>query len=51
MIVNASPLIFLSRVEGLTWLCDLSTDHIEVPRAVIAEVAAGQDGQSIIIYI
>jgi len=48
MIVNASPLIFLSRVGGLTWLCDLCTGRVEVPRGVIAEVAVGQDGQGII---
>jgi len=48
MIVNASPLIFLSRVGGLTWLCDLCSGWVEVPRGVIAEVAAGQDGQRII---
>lgn len=48
MIVNASPLIFLSRVGGLACLCMLCTGRVEVPRAVIAEVAAGQDGQSIL---
>jgi hypothetical protein len=41
MIVNASPLIFHSRVGGLTWLCDLSAERLMVPRAVIGEVAAG----------
>ncbi len=48
MTVNTSPLIFLSRVGGLSWLCDLCTGPLEIPRGVIAEVAAGQDGQSII---
>ena len=40
MIVNASPLIFLSRVGGLEWLCNLCTGRVEVVRAVIAESAA-----------
>lgn len=48
MIVNASPLIFLSRVGGLAWLCNLCTGRVKVVRAVIAEVAVGHDGQSII---
>lgn len=48
MIVNASPLIFLSRVGGLEWLCNLCSGRVEVVRAVIAEVAAGHDGQTII---
>ena len=51
MIVNASPLIFLSRVGGLTWLCDLSADPLMVPHAVIGEVAAGRDGQIILAAI
>ena len=40
MIVNASPLIFLSRVGGLAWLCNLCTGRVEVVRAAIAESAA-----------
>ena len=48
LIVNASPLIFLSRVEGLTWLCDLSEEPVQISDAVMAEVAAGHDGHSII---
>ena len=48
LIVNASPLIFLSRVEGLAWLCDLSAGPVEVPGAVLGEVTAGHDGHSVI---
>ncbi len=48
MIVNASPLIFLSRVGGLEWLCNLCSGRVEVVCAVIAEVATGHDGQIII---
>jgi hypothetical protein len=28
MIVNTSPLVFLSRVGGLTWLCDLAAKRM-----------------------
>ena len=48
LIVNASPLIFLSRVEGLTWLSGLSAGRVEIPGAVIGEVTVGHDGHSII---
>jgi len=48
LIVNASPLIYLSRVEGLTWLCRLSAERVEIPGAVIGEVSVGHDGHSII---
>jgi len=48
MIVNASPLIFLTRIGGLEWLCELCTRPLEVPRGVIGEVSAGHDGASIV---
>jgi len=48
LIVNASPLIFLSRVEGLAWLCELSEGSVQIPGAVFNEVAAGHDGRSIL---
>jgi predicted nucleic acid-binding protein len=47
-VVNASPLIFLSRVRGLRWLSDLFPDTILIPQSVAREVAAGDDGAPIL---
>lgn len=41
LVVNASPLIFPARVEGLAWLHQLSPAPLLIPRAVLEEVRAG----------
>jgi hypothetical protein len=46
-VANASPLIFLSRIDGLGWLPDLGTGTVAVPRAVVREIEAGADGRVI----
>jgi predicted nucleic acid-binding protein len=48
LIVNASPLIFLHRVGGLSWLRRSCTGNLLVPGAVMRELAAGWDGPEII---
>jgi predicted nucleic acid-binding protein len=48
LVVNASPLIFLSRVGGIDWITRLSPQTIIVPRAVINEIGAGVDGPEIV---
>nr|VFJ48441.1 MAG: Predicted nucleic acid-binding protein, contains PIN domain [Candidatus Kentron sp. DK] len=48
LIVNTSPLIFLSRVDGLEWLARLCRDTVLVPKAVITELLAGFDGPPIV---
>jgi predicted nucleic acid-binding protein len=48
LVANASPLIFLSRIDGLGWLPDLGTGTVEVPRAVVREIEAGADGGEVI---
>ncbi|MBV5272629.1 MAG: DUF3368 domain-containing protein [Lamprocystis purpurea] len=48
IVVNASPVIFLSRVGGLTWLGDLAIGGVEIPRGVVQEITVGEDGQGII---
>jgi pimeloyl-ACP methyl ester carboxylesterase len=40
-IINASPLIFLYKINGLEWVCRLADSRIVVPQAVIQEIAAG----------
>jgi predicted nucleic acid-binding protein len=47
LIVNASPLIFLWRVDGLGWLTALSRNKVLVPEAVVSEVLSGPDGDAI----
>ena len=47
LIVNASPLIFLHRVNGWSWLCEFSTTDVLVPDAVVREIRAGWDGPEI----
>lgn len=47
MIVNASPLIFLSRVDGLGWLTAISRNKVLVPKSVVSEVLSGPDGEAI----
>lgn len=42
LVVNASPLIFLDQVGGLSWLSQLAQAVI-VPAAVLTEIAAGVD--------
>nr|VFJ60326.1 MAG: Predicted nucleic acid-binding protein, contains PIN domain [Candidatus Kentron sp. FW]VFJ64640.1 MAG: Predicted nucleic acid-binding protein, contains PIN domain [Candidatus Kentron sp. FW] len=48
LIVNTSPLIFLSRVDGLEWLAHLCRDTVLVPKAVVAELLEGFDGLPIV---
>jgi hypothetical protein len=48
LVVNASPLIFLSRVQGLDWLARLSAGRVWVPQAVVTEVEVGPGGDEII---
>ncbi len=47
IIVNASPLIFLSKVEGLDWLTSIFQDPILIPQAVVAEIQAGSGGMDL----
>lgn len=47
LVANASPLIFLSRVEGLAWLANLGRGSVEVPQAVLQEIEAGADGREV----
>ena len=44
LIVNASPMIFLWRVDGLDWLTRLSRKRLQIPRAVVDERLHGFDG-------
>jgi predicted nucleic acid-binding protein len=48
LVVNASPLIFLSRAQALDWIARLSGRSVCIPQAVVAEVAAGPGGDEII---
>lgn len=48
LIVNASPLIFLSRVDGLQWLSRCFANPVWVPQAVLGEVEAGDGGAEIV---
>jgi predicted nucleic acid-binding protein len=48
LVVNASPLIFLGDVGGLSWLTRLGDSPVVVPRAVAVEVEAGSEGKSIL---
>lgn len=48
MIVNASPLIFLSRIGGLPWLGSLCSEAVATPRAVLQEIIVGEDGQTVL---
>jgi hypothetical protein len=43
-VINASPLIFLSPIDGLSWLVSMFTAGVSIPAAVANEVAAGHDG-------
>jgi predicted nucleic acid-binding protein len=45
--VNASPLIFLTRIEGLDWIVRLADAPVLVPQAVLREVEAGDGGAEI----
>lgn len=47
-VINASPLIFLSEVNGLEWLIHLADRAILIPQAVLAEVAAGSGSDALI---
>lgn len=44
LVVNASPLIFLSCVDGIRWLTGLTHNPITVPEAVVQEIEAGNEG-------
>lgn len=46
-VVNASPLIFLGRIDRLPLLATLA-EHVEIPRAALAEVAAGDPDGSLV---
>lgn len=46
-VINASPLIFLARVEKLIWLTELFRGAVLIPRSVEAAVRAGQDGDGV----
>ena len=48
IIANASPLIFLSKAEGLDWLACLSQDPVLIPQAVVWEIEAGYCGMDLI---
>lgn len=48
MIANASPLIFLSKVEGLEWLVSMTQYPVLIPQAVILELEAGRGGMDLI---
>lgn len=48
MIVNASPLIFLSRIDGISWLGNLCSERVEVPHAVVQEIVVGEDGAQVL---
>jgi predicted nucleic acid-binding protein len=41
VVVNASPLIVLARIDGLRWLPSLS-DDLRVPQTVLQELEAGE---------
>ncbi len=43
-VINASPLIFLARVDGLEWVTKIAANPVAVPLAVRNEVAAGEGG-------
>ena len=47
IIVNASPLIFLSKVEGLDWLTSMSQDPVLITQAVVTEIQAGSGGMDL----
>lgn len=47
LIVNASPMIFLSRIDGLGWLPAISRNEVQIPKAVVAELLDGSDGEGI----
>jgi hypothetical protein len=47
-VVNASPLIFLSSVDGLEWVARLSAHAVRIPHSVVVEVEAGPGGKEII---
>lgn len=47
LIVNASPLIFLHRGNGWSWLCEFSASEVLVSDAVMREIRAGWDGAEI----
>ncbi len=51
LVANASPLIFLSRVNGYDWLLSLSLESVIVPEPVIAEIEAGSDGAEVLAQI
>ncbi len=50
-IINASPLIFLYKINGLEWVCRLADSQILVPEAVLQEIAAGDGGDEMMARI
>ena len=46
-VINASPLIFLARVDGLVWLPRFCPGEILIPQSVETEVRAGDDGDAV----
>lgn len=50
-VVNASPLILLSSVNGLEWLLDYLSSPVQVPQTVLNEVEAGGGGVEIVTRI
>lgn len=50
-VINASPLIFLARVDGLEWITKIAANPDAVPLAVRNEVAAGAGGAAIVAHV
>lgn len=48
LVINASPLIFLSHVEGIGWLTQLSKASTFITEAVLEEIAMGDGGRDIV---
>ena len=48
LVVNASPVILLAKVNGLEWMSQLSAGPLIVPQAVLLEVEAGPEGREVV---
>ena len=48
LVVNASPLILLAKVNGLDWMSRLGAGPLIVPEAVRSEVEAGPAGHEVV---